>query len=68
MKKTFVSFVSAIMFLSVIGAAFAGGNQNCNKNRGDEGQGEVNQVNDNNQDNQSPADDQDDQTSDDNQE
>lgn len=53
--KRVVSFLAvAVMFFSVIGAAVAGGDKNCNKERGDEGQGETHQVDADSQDNQKP--------------
>ncbi len=54
MRKTVTFFAAVIILFSVIGTALAGGDQNCNKERGDEGQGEVHQVDADSQGNQKP--------------
>ena len=45
MKKLFLVILAVTaVFVLVASPAFAGGGQNCETNRGDGGQGEVNQV------------------------
>ena len=41
MLKKIVAIMCVLIFVSAV--AFSGGDQNCNRHRGDEGQGEVEQ-------------------------
>ncbi|MBD3264852.1 MAG: hypothetical protein GF375_07095 [Candidatus Omnitrophica bacterium] len=43
MRKLLISLAAAAVIFSVAGIAFAGGDKNCNRHRGDKGQGQTEQ-------------------------